>query len=362
MPIREQLTLRDLGERRIIQELIAPRFPAVGDNITGIGDDCAIIHAVSPDECLVMTTDPCPTPVSCIIGPIDYYHYGRLTALINVSDLAAMGATPVGLLVSTVMTEDMKVIDYERFLEGLAVACDEWHCPVIGGNIKDGSSFTANGSALGTVRRDCVMKRWGAQPGDKICVIGEMGLFWAAVLSKKFGLTLNKAVQETLNDALYKPIAKIIEGIALAQTKQVTACMDSSDGISGCLYELAIVNNVDIVIEAELLQPHPAVQLIAEASKIESSKLMLSWGGWELVCSVRNQATHELSQLVASLGGRFSVIGDAREGTGKVLINDVNRTGPLANLASERFCPTSMFTHGIDAYLDFLRSVPLIGS
>src|SRR5436309_761620 len=113
---RGMLTLRDLGERRIVKELIAPRFPQSEDQMMGIGDDCAVIPMCSPDQVLVMTTDPCPTPVVCLIEREDYYHYGRLTALINVSDLAAMGAKPIGLLISTIMPEDMRVADYERFL------------------------------------------------------------------------------------------------------------------------------------------------------------------------------------------------------------------------------------------------------
>lgn len=358
----QYLTLRDLGERRIIKELIAPRFPTVDDNFVGIGDDCAIIPFPTSGDDIVVTTDPCPTPVSCIIGPVDYYHYGRLSALINVSDLAAMGARPIGLVVSTIMSEDMKVSEYERFLEGLAVACSEWACPVLGGNIKDGPEFSVTGTAIGTVKREFTMKRTGAEPGNKICVIGEMGLFWAAVLSAMLNIKLELSLQQYLDDALYKPIPRIREGILLGESGYVTACMDSSDGIAGCLYELAVTNQVDFFIDLSSLKAHAGVQLVADKSKVDAEKLMLSWGGWELVCTVHSEAIHDLRKLVESLGARFSIIGEVKSGSGKVWIQSEDRVGPLANLASERFCGTSIFTHGLDAYLDFLRSVPLRGN
>jgi thiamine-monophosphate kinase len=278
------------------------------------------------------------------------------------SDLAAMGADPIGMVVSTVMTEDMSVADYTRFLDGLSDASEEWACPIIGGNIKDGPAFTANGSALGSVKEDLVMRRSGAASGDHVCVIGQMGLFWAAVIGRVSGIRLEPNEQRVLDEALYKPIARIKEGTKLAKTRQVTACIDSSDGIAGCLRELATINKVDIIIDSALLSPHPAVTKIAEASRTDFRKLMLAWGGWELVCTVRKEQTDKISQLMEAMGTRFSVIGEVRSGSGSVKINEGNAIGQLANLGSERFSPTSTFTHGLDAYLDFLRSEPLLST
>ncbi|MBC8232176.1 thiamine-phosphate kinase [bacterium] len=357
--IRSQ-TLQDLGERKIVRELIAPRFPVMDANVIGIGDDCAVLPAPPPGQALVMTIDPCPTPVVCMVEPLDMYHYGRMTVLINVSDLAAMGARPLGILISTVMPEDMAVVDYERFLNGLAEASREWSCPVVGGNIKDGPSFTATGSAFGTVKMECVMRRTGAMPGDRVCVIGEMGLFWAAVLTRLVpNLHLNASYQSILDDALYKPVARIQEGIALAEARGATACMDSSDGITGCLYELSSVNQVDIVVKAYSLRTHPAVSQVASHANIDARKLMFSWGDWELVCTVPPETYDEVKFLIESFGTPCYDIGEVREGTGKVWLEEKGQLGQLTNFASERFCGTSFFTHGLDAYLDFLRTQPL---
>jgi thiamine-monophosphate kinase len=295
-----------------------------------------------------------------MIEPPDYYHYGRFTVLINMSDLAAMGASPIGIVISTVMEEDMSVADYARFLDGLSDASEEWACPIIGGNIKDGPTFTANGSALGSIEEDLVMKRSGAAPGDQVCVIGQMGLFWAAVIGRVSSISVSPNEQNALDEALYTPVARLREGMKLAKTRQVTACIDSSDGIAGCLRELALINDVDIIVDSALLSPHPAVQKIADATTIDFRKLMLAWGGWELVCTVRTEGINEVRQSLEAMGTKFSVIGEVRSGSGSVRIKEGNAIGRLANLGSERFCPTSTFTHGLDAYLNFLRSEPLI--
>lgn len=362
MPSNSQKqTLRSLGERRIVNELIAPRFPLAEGHIIGIGDDCAVIPAQPLNHNLVMTIDPCPVPVVCLVEPLDFYHYGRMTILINVSDLSAMGARPLSIVISTVMPEDMFVVDYERFLEGLADASKEWSCPVVGGNIKDGSVFTATGSALGSVKRECLMRRKGAKPGDKICVIGEMGIFWAAVLTRLVpNLCLNESQNNILNKALYFPTAKMREGIALAETQRVTACMDSSDGVIACLQELALVNHVDIVLPATALKPHPTLSQVAKAAKIDVRKLMLSWGNWELIFTIPPEALPEVKQIIEHLGTPCTAIGEVCKGDGKVWMEENGQQALINNFASERFSATSMFTHGLNAYIDFLQNEPLL--
>jgi len=308
-----------------------------------------------------MTMDPCPTPVICLVETPDLYHYGRLTALINVSDLAAMGATPVALQVSTVMPEDMPIKVFEQFLDGLADASREWSCPIVGGNIKDGSVFSATGAAVGYVKEENIMRRLGAEPGDQVYVIGEMGVFWAAVLSRiTAGIQLEESAKSRLDKALYSPSPMIREGMALAESKGVSACMDSSDGVTGCLFEIARLNSVDIILDGKSLQPHPAVSQVAAAVEIDSRKLMLAWGDWELVCTIPKSKVKKVTDILADLGTKFYQLGEVRQGSGKVWLHDEGQKKLLANLASERFSGISYFTHGLDSYVRFLRSQPLV--
>jgi thiamine-monophosphate kinase len=353
-------TLRDLGERNIVEQLIAPRFRYPDSGFIGVGDDCAVIPPPPAGHSFVFTTDPCPTPVVCLLEAPDFYHYGRLTVLINVSDLAAMGASPVGLLVSTVMPEAMTTQDYERFLDGLADASREWNCPILGGNIKDGAQFTATGSALGVVESELVMLRTGTAPGDRVFVIGDMGLFWSACLTRLAPeMSLEHGYVEYLNKSLYRPQPRIREGMALARTRRITSCIDSSDGVIGCLRELALRNSVNIVVESDLLRPHPAVEAVASKANIDVRKLMLSWGDWQLVCTVSPQASGQISTLMQSLGTVCFDVGEVQAGAGVVYLQEQGRLEEITNFASERFSETSFFTHGLEAYIELLRSQPL---
>jgi thiamine-monophosphate kinase len=361
--MNKELTLREIGERRIVEELIAPRFRReTASLIVGIGDDCAVLSAPALDEVLTFTTDPCPTPVACLLGQDDLFHYGWMTVLINVSDLAAMGSRPLGLLVSTVMPEDMTVGDYDRFLEGLSEASRKWDCPVIGGNIKDGPAFTATGSAIGTARRTEILLRSGARPGDRILVAGEMGLFWAAVLQRLGWTTGLHEHQELLDRALLRPVVRLAEGLALAASRRVTACMDSSDGVIGCLQELALRSRVDVIVEAEKLHPHAAVRTAAEDWGVDYRKLMLSWGDWQLVFTVSEANRDAVMEIINALNTPVFDIGSIGEGSGHVWLDEGGSRLRITNFASERFSGTSFFTHGIQAYLTSLKNQPFTES
>ncbi|MFI7028436.1 thiamine-phosphate kinase [Microbispora rosea] len=353
--------LGQLGERNILEELIIPRFSTFRSDSTGIGDDCAEIGAPPDGHTLVMTTDPCPTPLVFDIADRDYWHFGWMTMLINLSDLAAMGARPSGIVVSTVMPNEMLVTDYQRFLDGLSAAADEWGCPIVGGNIKDGDSFTATGTAIGVVRKDQILRRVGARPGDQIFVVGEMGLFWAGLLRLMYPqrVVIGDAAAERLGRSLYRPVPRIREGIVLGGAGVVSACMDASDGVSGCLRELAIRNDADFIIDADLLRPCEAVAAVARSLSIEPAKLLLSWGNWELVLTVPEKRLTAFYDVATAQCIPYMRIGQVVPGPGRVLLDTDGGTALLSNFASERFTPTSYFTHGIESYAHWLLEHPL---
>lgn len=354
--------LKDLGEDNILKQIIFPRFNSNNNNVLiGIGDDCAVFSAKN-DQAIVTTMDPCPTPVAFMVANKDYYYYGWMTVIINVSDLASVGAEPIGMTVSTVMPEDMPVYDYERFLDGLSDASKLFVCPLIGGNIKDGKEFTATGSAFGSIDPKKMMLRKGAKPGDLICVIGEMGLFWASVISYLKKITIDGNYQSILDTALFEPTPKIFEGIQLSKINALTSCMDSSDGISSCLFTLAKSSEVDFEVDLKLLEPHPALRAIADKVGHDFKKYMMSWGGWELVGTIAPESVAAAKDKISMLGTTFSIIGRVTEGDGNVWALDKGEIGLLTDFGSYRFCATSYFSHGIEAYIDYLVNMPLYSS
>jgi thiamine-monophosphate kinase len=289
----------------------------------------------------------------------DYWHFGWMTLVINLSDLASMGADPAGILISTVMPNDMSTRDYRRFWDGVIDASDAWNCKVLGGNIKDGQKFSAEGSAFGWCADRSVMRRSGSSDGDLVYVIGDMGLFWSAVLHGLWTreLPLTDVEQTQSHRALNRPVPRIKEGKALAASGLVTACMDASDGVLGTLTELGRVNKLDVyLIEPK---PSPLVDKVASQFDLPPLKLMLSWGDWQLVATIREETQSEFEVLARSFGTPVTLIGRMKPGSGCVWSRADGPLRQLSNLSSERFTKTSYFTSGIKEYVKWFVQAPL---
>lgn len=357
----DEPVLGDLGERRLLERVRTLLRPVdVRDVLVGIGDDCAVLR-VPPDERLVVTTDPCPEPVVRILGESDHWTYGWYTLLISLSDLGAMGARPIGVLLAVEAPETQSVSDFDRFYTGVVDACRAFDCPVLGGNLKDGKRFSCVGTMLGLVKPDAILTRGAARPGDVVVVLGSMGRFWSAVLRRMFGVSVGAVEDGRLDDQLRRPMPRVREGIVLASRGLSRCAMDSSDGLIACFYEIARASDgVDLEIDLERLAPDTTVRTMAEHARIDPMKLMLAWGDWQLVCTVRPQVVAELQDAMSELGCPTAVVGTVASGAGTVWGRRDDGVGVLNYVASERFAQSSYFSHGLESYLDVLRRTPLI--
>lgn len=163
MKISLSARLRDIGERRLISEILWARYGRRTPE--AFGQDCAFLHQrIRPDEILVATTDPCPMPMAWILGFTDFYYYGWLLGTINLSDVAASGARPLGFLNSLVLPSSVRVRDLIRLLDGLDSVLALSNTKVIGGNLKEDIKVAAHGTAFGVVRKDLVLRRDTARP------------------------------------------------------------------------------------------------------------------------------------------------------------------------------------------------------
>jgi thiamin-phosphate kinase len=354
--------LVDLGEQNILGSIVFPSIARSVAGAAGLGDDCAIVEipAVPPGTSLLATIDPCPQPLAFELFDRDYWHFGWMTLVINLSDLASMGADPVGILISTVMPNDMSVDDYRRFWDGVIEASDEWKCRVLGGNIKDGPRFSAEGAAFGWCANQSIMRRTGSSEGDLVYVVGDMGSFWSAVLHdlRAPDLRLTEAEQKQSRRALYHPAPRIKEGRELASSGLVTGCMDASDGVLGALAELGRVNKLDVHLTE--FEPSSLVDKVASEFGVPPLKLMLSWGDWQLVATIREENRAEFEELTRAARTPVTLIGRMKPGSGCVLSHAEGPARQLANLSSERFTKTSYFTYGTaEAFVDWFIKVPL---
>ncbi len=331
-------TLSDLGERRLLSEVI-PHYA------TGVGDDCAEVSIEKGT--LVVTTDPVPPPAAASIGgDADPYWMGWLLVTINASDVAAAGGKPRAFLAALDLPRDMEVSAAERLLSGIRDACVAHDLLYIGGNLREASKLAATGTAFG----DCVgynaLNRRGAQAGDLVLSVGQGGQFWSDALHCLDGGSVYKD-----ESPLFKPFAQVKLMWKLASRSLATASMDTSDGLLPTLIEIAQKSLCTIQLDVERLTGHD--------DRGYGVRPWFGWGDWNVIITASKSNFSEISAIVSDNGGKLIVIGEALDGAPEVKVQDKGRWIAAPRLESERFASDSWFEKGVGEYARQLRDLQL---
>jgi thiamine-monophosphate kinase len=162
--------LSDLGERKAIH--LISNILSRGDEAVGIGDDCAALDF--GEEYLLISTDMISkkTHVPEIMTP---WQIGWFVVAINLSDIAAKGGKPLGLVLSLGLPGDTSDSFLEELARGANVCATTYDTSIIGGDTKENPSVTICGTVFGTVKKDEFMSRKGAKPGDIVAITGTLG-------------------------------------------------------------------------------------------------------------------------------------------------------------------------------------------
>lgn len=285
------MRLDELGERGAIDVL--KRIFDRGHPV-GIGDDCALLDW--GEHWLLVTTDalsqrthlpPSATP----------YQIGWFVVVISMSDVAAMGGTPLGFVVALALPRDLDVNWLREAARGMEDCTKEYGIAVSGGDTKEAERILLSGTAFGRVRKDRVLLRKGAKAGDAVVVTGELGRSGWAARQLRAGTDVAKATE-----MLLRPTARVEEGKLFSESGAVTSCMDISDGLGTTLAQLAAVNNVGYEIAWDQL---PVYRDVRAMPREEAQQLAMYWGGdYELVATVQPERAEE---LVALLRGKRHV-------------------------------------------------------
>jgi thiamine-monophosphate kinase len=213
--------LSQIGERQLLAELERRKL------ITAVEHDAAQIGAVPTGETLVATQDALVENVHFRLDWIDWRALGFRAAAVNLSDLAASGATPVGLLVTLAVPETTLTADVIAFYEGIAEA----GVPVVGGDTTSSEQVVISVTALGHSVR--VPGRAGARPGNLLVVTGPLGAAGAAFRKQQHA----------------PPPLRLEEGRSLAATAH--ALLDLSDGIAVDAGHIARRSGVRCVVDLD---------------------------------------------------------------------------------------------------------------
>lgn len=304
--------ISDLGEKKLVDLIIKKArlfqkdyfstHPQIRDSL---GDDAALIdvdsgYLVSTSDMLLQSTH--------FPRQMTHRQMGWKIVTVNVSDLAAMGAYPLGILISLGLPQVMPVEQFEEMVDGILEACNFYETPLIGGDTNESPQIVLNGTALGKVSKEKVLMKNNAQKGDLIAVTGPLGLAAAGfeVLlaedndsRQKIDLLKGGFMEKAAKHAL-DPRARIKEGIIASESNLVTACTDITDGLVSELYEmLEPGNNVGIRIYEDKI---PFSPLVEEVSKITGKKLnqmTLYYGeDFELLLTIKKEEIEALNKLM----------------------------------------------------------------
>ncbi|MCP2214404.1 thiamine-phosphate kinase [Bradyrhizobium diazoefficiens] len=337
-----ETTLLDLGERQILRDII-PRFAS------GAGDDCASL----PIEggFLLATTDPVPPPAAAGIGlDDDPFWAGWLLVTINVSDLAAAGARPLGFLAAIECESSRTIESFERLLAGVKAGCEDARIPYVGGNLREATKFAAVGTAIGICQGYSPLKRIGAQPGDLVLSIGSGGLFWRDALR-----ILDTGVMPRKDySPVFKPRSQISIMHRLAERGLVRAAMDNSDGLLPSLAELAAKNSLKVELDLDSL----TVPDLYPSEHTETWRYWLGWGDWNVIACADPACEQEIVEAGASVGVSVQRIGRLASGEGLVLRRGTEFFS-APRVESERFARDSWMSKGIGEYVRLLRETTL---
>ena len=155
----------DIGERQLIEDFRSFIRP---EGMIGPGDDAAVI-----ENGTVVTTDVVTFDRHFPAG-MSYEQFGWYAAAVNFSDLAAMGARPIGFLAALALPLDLEAQAAYDIMSGIDQCCEFCGTGIVGGDTKTGPGIVA-GTALGTMDGRPPMRRSGARPGDMVTVDADAG-------------------------------------------------------------------------------------------------------------------------------------------------------------------------------------------
>ncbi|MFH1102036.1 MAG: thiamine-phosphate kinase [Methanobacteriota archaeon] len=293
-------TLADIGERNAIQQI--SHIITQGNSAVGIGDDCAAIQL--GDEYLLITTDMI-TQKTHIPKEMTPYQIGWFIVAINLSDLAAKGGKPLGVVLSLGLPPSTKEQFLKELMRGADACATRFHTSIIGGDTKENPALTLCGTAVGIIKKNEFMPRKGMRPGDIVAVTGMLGKAGAGYLALQ-QQNRNKNVLK----GLFEPVPRIREGRALAQEKIVSSCMDISDGLSSSLYQLQQLNPVGFEIQQEQLPVSSELTKLRNLEQKEIDKYVLHFGGdYELLCTLSPKNFERAVQAMKKTGTPITAIG-----------------------------------------------------
>ncbi len=324
------------GEFELIERYLAP-LAADCPGALGLQDDAALL--TPPDGCeLVLTAD-------ALVGGVHFFPddppglVARKLLRVNLSDLAAMGARPLGYLMTVAWPGSPEETWIAAFAAGLAADQTAFEVVLLGGDTtRTPGPLTLSLMALGAVPAGRALKRSTARAGDEVYVSGTIGdgALGLQVLNGN-APALPAGQREALIDRYRLPRPRLALGRALVESGLAHAAIDVSDGLAADLGHILATSGLAGVIEAERLPlSEPARAALAAWPSLRET-LLTGGDDYELLFTAAAGRGAEIAALAERLDLPLTRIGWLSEGTGLTVLGADGRELPLARAGWTHF-------------------------
>ena len=295
------------GEDSVIARHFKPLVTDPG--AFGLTDDAAVLKAFGED--IVVTTDAIVEGVHFLSDdPPDTI--AKKALRVNLSDLAAKGASPAGF----VLTLALREIDetwLAAFARGLGEDTGAFNCPLLGGDtVSTPGPLMISITAFGRVPQGKMVRRSGAEPGDQVVVTGTIGDAALGLDILRNGrvaaaLATDAASRNMLIGRYRVPEPR--NALALAIRAHASAAMDVSDGLAGDLAKLCAASGASAVIDLPSIPVSPAATAVLAASAAGIEILISGGDDYEMLCAIPSDAFEEFMREARTAGVAASPIG-----------------------------------------------------
>lgn len=246
---------RMLSEFDLIKQYFRRARPAGPHTVLGIGDDCALL-APSPGKLLAVSSDMLVEGRHFFAGA-DPFQLGHKSLAVNLSDLAAMGAAPLGFTLALALpTADRAWLD--GFSRGLFALADAHDVELVGGDTTRGPLNICI-TIFGELAPGQALRRDAARIGDDIWISGALGDARLALAGCLDEIALDGGDHALAAPRLHAPTPRVALGRLLAEGRLAHAALDISDGLVGDLGHILAASNVGAVLDVDALPAGPVL-------------------------------------------------------------------------------------------------------
>jgi len=310
------------AEERLIARYFRPLATAPG--AFGLGDDAAVV--TPPPGCdLVLTTDG-------VIAGVHFFaddppeKIGRKVLRMNLSDLAAKGARPIGFLMSIALPAAIDATWIAAFAAGLGEDATHYGCPLLGGDTDHTPGpISVSIAAFGALPHGAIVRRATARAGDSVVVTGTIGDAALGVLLRRDDSLvarwrLSDAMTAHLTQRYLLPQPR--NALAEAVRHYASAAMDVSDGLAGDLAKLCRASAVAAEVDAARVPLSDAARaaIAAEPALIET--LLTGGDDYEILLTLAPEKLGAFRAAAAKAGVAATEIGRVTAGQGTRFVRD----------------------------------------